>query len=526
MAEDIGYIYEFDGFRVIPLEGLLLCNGKAVALQPRAFAVLALLVERHGHLVPKSELIEVVWNDTIVEEAAVSRCVWTIRQALGENSKSSRYIQTIPRRGYRFVAPVTVLNDPSKISSHTKYISTGYRLPIEAKEDVIGRAPAPPQASLERPRFRRPRALAAYSAITLVLLSGVGLYLAVNGRNIFGQEQANAAAPQDSTLDSLPSGTNNEEAYRNYRQAMTLLDQQRPGVTIKAREYLDRAVELDPNYAKAWAGKAYAFSLIWGEARPSEPEDIRERYERSMEAAKRALTIDPNVSEAYTSLCENKFAYEYDSDEAEKDCKRAIELDPESPPAHTMYSMLLSSLGQHEQALSQIRTAMELEPASLRNQRIYANALYYAGRYGEAITVYKRLLDLNPEAPSTHVNLIRSLERSGREPEAFEILLRLLILQKKDASTVQRFKAAYESSAWHGVINERIKTELQEKSPQYSVVAELYGLLGEKDKAFEYLRKNSQKRGWMKMFLRVDPRFDSLRGDPRFADIIRPVEEK
>jgi hypothetical protein len=74
------------------------------------------------------------------------------------------------------------------------------------------------------------------------------------------------------------------------------------------------------------------------------------------------------------------------------------------------------------------------------------------------------------------------------------------------------------------VLNERIKTELQEKSPQYSVVAEYYGLLGNKAKAFEYLEKVSQKRGWMKMFFRVDPRLDTLRDDPRFENLVRRIE--
>ncbi|MFL6467899.1 MAG: TPR end-of-group domain-containing protein, partial [Pyrinomonadaceae bacterium] len=302
------------------------------------------------------------------------------------------------------------------------------------------------------------------------------------------------------------------------------LDQQRPGSIDKAREYLERAVELDPNYAKAWAGKAYAYSIMWGAGRPSDPENPFDKYARSMEAANRALAIDPDLSEAYTSICENKFAYEFNFDEAEKNCKRAIDLDPNSAPAHRLYSMLLTSRGRSEEAFAEIKTAMQLEPASLRNQRIFANALYYARRYEEAIEAYKRLFDLNPEATMTHLYLIRSLERSGRESEAFDFLIKLLILEKKDDATIERFRAAYALSGWRGVLNERIKTELQEKSPQYSVVAEYYGLLGDKAKAFEYLEKVSQKRGWMKMFFGVDPRFDTLRNDPRFNELVRRIE--
>ncbi|HEX6124462.1 MAG TPA: winged helix-turn-helix domain-containing protein [Pyrinomonadaceae bacterium] len=106
-----GTIYEFSDFRLIPDEDLLLRDGQPVPLPPKAYATLALLIEHHGHLVKKSELMEKVWSDAFVEEAAVSKCVWTIRNALGEDSKSQRFIQTVPKRGYKFVADVTKRRD-------------------------------------------------------------------------------------------------------------------------------------------------------------------------------------------------------------------------------------------------------------------------------------------------------------------------------------------------------------------------------------------------------------------------------
>ena len=101
-------IYAFADFRLIPGEGLLLHNGDQVPLPPKAFSTLVVLVEQHGHLVEKTELIERIWENAFVEEAAVSRCVWDIRNALGEDPKKKTFIQTVPRRGYRFVAPVKV----------------------------------------------------------------------------------------------------------------------------------------------------------------------------------------------------------------------------------------------------------------------------------------------------------------------------------------------------------------------------------------------------------------------------------
>ena len=109
MERPNGNIYEFGDFRLIPDEGLLLRNGSSVPLTPKAFATLVILVERHGHLVEKTDLINRIWENAFVEEAAVSRCVWGIRNALGEDPQKKTFIQTVPKRGYRFVADVSVI---------------------------------------------------------------------------------------------------------------------------------------------------------------------------------------------------------------------------------------------------------------------------------------------------------------------------------------------------------------------------------------------------------------------------------
>ena len=106
MIRQKGPIFEFAEFRLIPAEGQLLRDGEQISLTPKALAVLTLLVEQQGQLVEKSELIEHVWQNSFVEESAVSRCIWTIRTALGEDSKDQKFIQTVPKRGYRFVADV------------------------------------------------------------------------------------------------------------------------------------------------------------------------------------------------------------------------------------------------------------------------------------------------------------------------------------------------------------------------------------------------------------------------------------
>src|SRR4051794_5689979 len=105
-------IYEFDGFQLVPGEELLLRKGEPVGLNIKSLSVLRMLVEHHGHLVTKSEIIDTVWNDSFVEESSLTKAIWTIRQAFGDTSKE-RFIQTVPKRGYRFIFPVAVMTDRS-----------------------------------------------------------------------------------------------------------------------------------------------------------------------------------------------------------------------------------------------------------------------------------------------------------------------------------------------------------------------------------------------------------------------------
>src|SRR5262245_40454187 len=103
-------IYEFGEFRLEPTENILEKDGKPIPLKPKAFSTLVCLVENHGKLVEKSELLDQVWNDSFVEESTVSKCIWELRTALSDDPKDSRYIQTVPKRGYRFVAEVAITN--------------------------------------------------------------------------------------------------------------------------------------------------------------------------------------------------------------------------------------------------------------------------------------------------------------------------------------------------------------------------------------------------------------------------------
>jgi tetratricopeptide (TPR) repeat protein len=282
---------------------------------------------------------------------------------------------------------------------------------------------------------------------------------------------------------------------------------------------LEQAVELDPNYARAWAGLAYAHRTvsIWSDL------TTRETHEKSIAAINRALQLDENLSEGHSALCENKYLYEWDFAGAERECKRAIELEPNSSQAHEIYSRYLMGRGRHDEAIAEIETAIDLEPTSKFNQRNYGRALFYARRYPEAVTQFKRVIAMDQNFVGTYSWLTSTLALQGKESEAYEWFRKLLSVRKVDDETVKTFERAYQTSGWRGVWREWL-TKFDKVGGTNFDGAAYNAQLGDRDKALEYLETIFQRREIWLTYLRVDPRLDPLRNDPRFIELLTRVE--
>ena len=510
-------IFEFGEFRLDVDEHTIeridgVRNG---TLTEKAFQTLVLLVRRRGHLVTKDELISFVWPDTIVEDNNLEKCVHRLRHFLGESSDGTTYIETVRKHGYRFVGRVHVVEVSFSWLPESFRNGDEPTKSAEAKTDdlneenfesekIVRTEPEP----VEKTRFPLRTAL-MISGIILVLFGGYYFFIRPG-------VEANAVEVQ------AKRGTNNEEAYRFYMLAMNLSEERGVQNVIKSLEYLEQAVALDPHFATAWAAKAHTHRDMVGHG------DLgaKGHYEKSMEAIKKAIAIDPNISGAYSALCHNKNRYEYDFSGAETACKRAVELDPNSPVAHKTYANFLYTRGRFDEAIVEIKTAMDLQPISYSNQQIYALTLYFARRYDEAEAQFKRLIELNPNHSFIHGRLIRVLEAQRREAEAFEYLVEMLTLQKTNIEKIERYKTAYSTAGWRGVQIERIIILEADGHQGYFQMACLYAKIGDKDKAFAYLEKAYQERSFEIAILNVEPQLDSLRNDPRFADLVRRVEGK
>ena len=239
--------------------------------------------------------------------------------------------------------------------------------------------------------------------------------------------------------------------------------------------------------------------------------------------------MDENLADAHTVLCDNKMSYEWDFDGAERECKRAIELDLNSSQAHSAYSRYLNCRGRFDEAIAEIKTAVDLEPASLVNQRDYGVSLYYARRYTEAVAQLKRVIAMDEKFGTAYNWLVVALEMQGNYPEAFEWWMKMNALYKQDPEeAMQAYRAAYQSSGWQGLMLERARRcDAESFRPDYKGVyfqgAIEHAKIGHKDKAFEYLEQSYQRRELWMSLLKVEPGLDSLRDDPRFDELVKRV---
>jgi tetratricopeptide (TPR) repeat protein len=318
-------------------------------------------------------------------------------------------------------------------------------------------------------------------------------------------------------------GTDSEEAYRLYLQGKYLHEKRGFADSVKAVESLDEAIRLDPNYARAWAVKSFAHFVKTISTRNFSP-DVE--IQKATEAALKALELDENLSEGHAALCEIKMTFDWDLPEAEKACKRAVELDSNSTLARQTYSRLLMALGRFDEATAQAQAAIDLEPASLLNHRIYGCTFFEARRYDEAIAVFKRTIDLDPNSVTAiYFWLVEALYMKGSYDEAFEWFMKMHAVAKTDGNTLEVYRTEYHKSGWRGVLTEMDDSFDKRDAPYFEGVYTSIRL-GRKDKAFEYLERAYQRREWPFAYIRVEPRLDALRDDPRFDDLVRRVERK
>jgi serine/threonine-protein kinase len=287
----------------------------------------------------------------------------------------------------------------------------------------------------------------------------------------------------------------------------------------KANEYYQQAVAADPNYALAYARLSFSYHVLAG----SSIIDPKEFMPKAEAAARRALELDKNLPDARLVLA-NLRMNAWDWEAAEAEFKRAVELNPNLGDAHREYSFYLCRLGRHDEAIAEAIRAKELDPLNLITNAHVGYALYFARRYDESIEAFQKTLEIDPNYAMVY-NFI-GYDYAGKRmyQEAITNYLKANRLGIEGSSFFIYLGASYALAGERGKAQEILK-QLQTGKEYVSPgeLAVLYVALGDKEKAFQLLEKAYVEHDLQLIFLKVDPSFDPLRDDPRYADLIRRV---
>jgi serine/threonine protein kinase/tetratricopeptide (TPR) repeat protein len=311
-------------------------------------------------------------------------------------------------------------------------------------------------------------------------------------------------------------------AYETFLKGRHFWYRRSPDALNRALELLREAVRLDPSQALAYAGLADAHVSqgwdLFGLAAPSES------FPKARQAAERALEIDPNCAEAHAALGWVAAGFDWDWATAERALRHAIELKPQYGPVHIWYSHLLKAVDRTEESLAESRRALECDPLGLVLNMHMGWHLVYARQYEKAIEQCQKTLELDPTFILAHVFLGQAYEQSGASSDAIAAFERAVELSRRHPT--------YLADLGHGLAVAgrradalKVLAELHGRSSQCYVaarsIAEIHLGLGEVDEAFAWLERGFQQRnGWL-IHIRENPRYDCLRGDPRYVDLVR-----
>jgi len=316
--------------------------------------------------------------------------------------------------------------------------------------------------------------------------------------------------------------TTNNEAYQLYLQGRYWGYKRNPEALQKGLQFFQQAVDTDPRYALAYVGIADSYSLLafFGVGDTVPP---REAMPKAKAAALKALELDPTLGEAHASLGFVLTNYDWDFPAAEKEFKRAIELNPAYPQAHSFYAVHLTAVGRMEEAIAELHRGLELDPFVLIIHHYLARTLYYAQRKDEAIAEERRILEMDPNFFPAHNLLGMMLLEKGEKEEGLAELRKALELSHGALISLANLGYA------QGVTGQRaeaVKTleHLSELSRQRYIpsyyFAIVYAGLGQKDQAFAWLEKAYQERSNYVVFLKVIESMAPLRSDPRLQELV------
>jgi DNA-binding winged helix-turn-helix (wHTH) protein/tetratricopeptide (TPR) repeat protein len=561
--------YSFGSFRLDAEARVLWKGGEVVPLPPRAIDVLEALVERHGEVVSKEDLMRRVWTDAAVEEANLSVNVSLVRRALGEQADGRPFIETVPRRGYRFLGAAEAVGVAEGLSSLA--ILPFQKLGPPGDDDYVGAALADalitrlasqdhirvrPTATALRFAGRDPEEAGREMAVDAVLtgsLQKAGHRLRVTAQLVplaegvaswagtFEEELTSLFAVEDALAAQLAralgleegavaqvsagAGTPAElEAYLAYMKGRYFWSRMTAESLARAFACFQEAAEKDPSYGSPHSGLADG-QLLAGLVGLLPP---RQAWDLAEAEATAALERDPRLAEAHVSLAYLRLFRDWDFAGAEAGLERARELSPRSVAVHQWLSVLLHLRGRPDDASTVIAEARRLDPASVVVSALEGLRHCLARDAEAGLAQYASVIDLDPHQFVGHWGMGLSLTYAGRHEEAVASLRRAAELAggmvPLRAALGWGLAVAGETDEARSILEElEHPPDATWTSPYQRAL--LHAALGDSGRALACLEESCEARDAWAVWVTVDPMLDVLRSDPRFEDVAGPVLE-
>jgi TolB-like protein len=566
--------YEFGRFRLDPTGRVLYRGGRAVLLPPKAADTLLFLIQNAGNVVEKQDLLKNVWQDAFVEEGSLTRTISILRKSLEGGAHGKEFISTIPKRGYRFAARVEGLPSlrarpllASKImlavlpfenmsgQKSQEYFSDGLteemitqlgRMNPE-RLGVIARTSAMQYKNATKTAYqigqelqvshilegsvRRARGRVRIAAQLIQVSDQTHLWAESYERGASDilslQSDVAQAIARQIQIKLIPgarqrltaSGSVSAKAYEAHLKGRYLWNQRTPQALQKSIRYFEKAIQIDPDYAAAYAGMADSYLTL-------QDDGLLPTLKATAEAKRasgQALRRDDMLAEPHISLAHAYF-HEFNWLASEREFKCGLELNPNYATAHFYFANYLLVKEQFPEALAEARRAQALDPVSLPAGANTAVSLYFGRQYDEAIEQSLQVLESNPSFARSYEDLGRAYLEKGMWREAITAFKKAVTRSGRGSGYVASLAHAYALAGKRREALNLLK-EISEFARKRYVspfaFALVYAGMGKKDEAFVWLEKAYQERASALPFAKINPRLTPLHTDPRFHKLVR-----
>ncbi len=487
--------------------GELRKNGARIKIQELPFRALKLLLSRPNHVFTREDFRQALWpNGVFVDfDHGISSAINRLRDALGDSASNPIFIETVERRGYRWIAPTYYPEAPRPESLSAEAV------------DLQSAGAGKKSFFMERRKW-----FLVVPVLAIVFLLGIYVDHGVETRKARVVVKTGAIASPLNPSSARHAA--NVEAEDFYLKGRFYWNQRTTDSLNKALDSFTQAIVHDPGYAPAYVGLADCYNLL----REYSVMPPNEAYPRALAAAKKALELDDQSSEAHVSLAFVSFNWLLDSATADREFRRAVELDPKNSVAHHWYATTLANLGRYPESIAEIERAQALDPASKSILADKGRILWCAGRRDEALSLLKQMETAEPGFMSPHRYLKLAYLESGDYPDYLKEMNQEAVMRHDDVALDIAEAAArgFSSGGAKGMFFEQLREQekyyaLGQVSPV--TLAETSALSGNKPRALEYLQAAYAKHGDDVVNITFDPLLESLHDEAGFRDLLAKI---